>query len=94
VNSQENIVDTINVLDASNQLLRANATALAILSTHSVYGERICSILDGIQVQQNKVIAIANELLGQYESRYGNDIKEVDDLVSSLMSELGVTDAR
>lgn len=94
MNSQENIIDTIKILDGSNQMLHANASLLVQLSKHSIYGERICSILDGIQVEQNKIIELANELLDQYEERYGKEIDEVDDLTAQLLEEMGETNAR
>lgn len=94
MNAQENIIDTLHVLDGSNQLLRANASLLVQLAKHSVHGEEICAILDGIQVQQNKIIDIANGLMSEYEKRYNKEMTEVDSLAAELMDEVGGKDAR
>ncbi len=89
MNSRENIIETIRILDTSNAMLQEHARVLALLHQHSLYGERVCEILDGIQEYHKKVILLGAEVLEEYGERYGEEMQAVDELTNDLLGELG-----
>lgn len=88
MNSKENIVEAIKCLSGSVELLHCNAMMLSPLAGHSVYGERIVRVLDGIEVFHNEIIKLANECLNSYEERYSDQLKDIADLSKQLKDEI------